>query len=77
MTGLVSNRVPDTVVMNCSGTGTSTNSSAPGIMTFISLDLLEMMLTPRLSWLRNIWHPSVFSTEIVGADPVTWTRMCR
>merc|ERR1719461_2012749 len=42
-------------------------------MTFISLDLLEMMLTPRLSWLRNIWHPSVFSTEMVGADPVTWT----
>ena len=70
--GTVSSVVPFTVVLNCSGTAISRNSSSVGIITFISLLLLEMMLTPRLSWLRNIWHPSVFSTLIVGAEPSTW-----
>ena len=41
--------VPVIVVLNCSGTASSTKSSPLETMTFISLDLLEMMLTPRLS----------------------------
>ena len=40
-------------------------------MTFISDDLAEMMAACTESLLRNIWQPSVFSTEMVGTAPRT------
>jgi len=45
---------PLITVLNCSGTGCSTNSSPWGIITFISLDLAVTISAPTDSALRNI-----------------------
>ena len=45
---------PLITVLNCSGTGCSTNSSPLGIITFISLDLAVTISAPTDSALRNI-----------------------
>ena len=50
----VDNLMPLMTVLNCSGTGCSTNSSPDGIMTFISEDLAVMMAVSKESLLKNI-----------------------
>lgn len=63
---------PLTLVRNCSGMGNSANSpSGLGTITFISEDLAVTISVLRDSLLRNTWHPSVFSMEMVGMHPMT------
>ena len=50
-----------------------TKSSPLGMRTFISVDLADMIEVWSESLLKYIWHPSVFSTEIVGTAPKTWS----
>ena len=68
---VVSNLVPLTMVLNCSGTGHSTKSPSLGIMIFISLDLAETISTPKELELKYTWHPSVFSMLTVGTLSIT------
>ena len=48
-----------------------TKSSSVGIITFISEDLAVIISVLSESLLKNIWHPSVLSMEIVGTLPKT------
>ena len=45
-----------------------------GIITFISEDLAVIISVLSESLLKNIWHPSVLSMEIVGTLPKTWNE---
>ena len=65
--------VPLMTDLNCSGTGISLNSSPLGTITFTSLHLALTISVLRDCLLRNIWHPSVLSTMMMGTLPRHWT----
>ena len=65
--------VPLMTDLNCSGSGISLNSSPLGTITFISLHLALTISVLRDCLLRNIWHPSVLSTMMMGTLPRHWT----